>query len=173
MSYPSATSVIVITEDTTLLPGFFYYIGQLMPYFLKDETACAISSYYGNFLIFLRVVFLKTLFMKFSKIFFSFTTIVCSSKEVLVTWFLQQGDLFLVVVIICLSPNLFLIGHCTGAVDKTRPLLHTVFDTFNKAHLWSLPHRVEISISQDLWFIGRADTISFVIFAFNNIYVSI
>uniref|UniRef100_A0A8R1XTN2 ILEI/PANDER domain-containing protein n=1 Tax=Onchocerca volvulus TaxID=6282 RepID=A0A8R1XTN2_ONCVO len=37
--FPYAPCLIVIEEDVILLPGFLYFLAQLLPYFLKDNTA--------------------------------------------------------------------------------------------------------------------------------------
>lgn len=42
--FPHAPCLIVVEEDMVLLPGFIYFIAQLLPYFLKDSTASFILT---------------------------------------------------------------------------------------------------------------------------------
>ncbi|VDN17263.1 unnamed protein product [Gongylonema pulchrum] len=59
--FPSAPCLIVIEEDVILLRGFLYFLGQLLPHFLKDRTANVIHTYnenaaeYGEFSLMYRV----------------------------------------------------------------------------------------------------------------------
>lgn len=46
--FPSAPCLIVIEEDTFLRPGFLNFFGQLLPYFVKDDTATVILAYNGD-----------------------------------------------------------------------------------------------------------------------------
>uniref|UniRef100_A0A915Q6Z1 ILEI/PANDER domain-containing protein n=1 Tax=Setaria digitata TaxID=48799 RepID=A0A915Q6Z1_9BILA len=46
--FPSAPCLIVIEEDTVLLPGFLYFLAQLLPYFLKDDTASVVLTLNEN-----------------------------------------------------------------------------------------------------------------------------
>ncbi|VDK85786.1 unnamed protein product [Litomosoides sigmodontis] len=46
--FPHASCLIVIEEDIILLPGFLYFLAQLLPYFLKDNTASFILTLNEN-----------------------------------------------------------------------------------------------------------------------------
>uniref|UniRef100_A0A0R3S2A4 ILEI domain-containing protein n=1 Tax=Elaeophora elaphi TaxID=1147741 RepID=A0A0R3S2A4_9BILA len=46
--FPYSPCLIVIEEDMILLPGFLYFLAQLLPYFLKDNTASFILTLNEN-----------------------------------------------------------------------------------------------------------------------------
>ncbi|VDM98454.1 unnamed protein product [Thelazia callipaeda] len=48
MLFPSALCIIVIEEDIVLLPGFLYFVAQLLPQFLRDDTANFILTFNEN-----------------------------------------------------------------------------------------------------------------------------